>query len=149
MITHLSFLSPVPVTTSKYHNPYFSTIVPYAHSHRHDVRTERRRTSFVRNGYFSEQTATLVPLPYESRDRIVDLCLLNKIKIKDRIAWCVSISIRRCIYVTWYTLEKKPGSPPSFPRIKKRERERNERNKRESGRDKEKHGDGKGVRDTR
>lgn len=127
MITHLSFLSPVPVTTSKYHNPYFSTIVPYAHSHRHDVRTERRRTSFVRNGYFSEQTATLVPLPYESRDRILDLCLLNKIKIKDRIAWCVSISIRRCIYVTWYTLEKKPGSPPLFLELKrKRERETRE-----------------------
>lgn len=43
-----------------------------------DVHTERRTTSFVRNGYFSEQTTTLVPLPHESRDRIVDLCLLIK-----------------------------------------------------------------------
>lgn len=88
------------VTTSKYHNfsIFFHNRVVYTFC------TSGRRISFVFRitGIFQNKQRRL--FPYLTRVTRSHLSLLNKIKIKvkDRIAWCVSISIRRYIYIYIY-----------------------------------------------
>lgn len=108
-----------------------------------DMHINRRTTSFVRNGYFSEQTTMTCSLTSRVTRSHRRSMLINKIKIKSErpyrlVRKYIDKAIYIYIYVTWYTLEKNPVLPPFFLELKKRERERGERNKRELGRDEEK-----------
>lgn len=102
-----------------------------------DMHINRRTTSFVRNGYFSEQTTMTCSLTSRVTRSHRRSMLINKIKIKsERPYRLVRKYIDKAIYIYIYTRYmiyswKKPSSPPFFPRIKKK-RERKEREIREN-----------------